>query len=34
MDYMKREFMAQRAPANVMQAIREGKLPLPKTANK
>ena len=24
MDYMKREFMAQRAPANVMQAIQEG----------
>ena len=25
MDYMKKELLAERAPANVMQAIREGK---------
>ena len=26
MDYMKREFLAQRAPANIMEAIRKGEL--------
>ncbi len=29
MDFMKKEYLAQRAPANVMDAIREGKLPMP-----
>ena len=30
MDFMKKEYLAQRAPANVMDAIREGKLPMPR----